>query len=468
MWLRLRPRAPAPPGHRRRPGRYGGAVPFARLLRIFVVAGGARTKHRRTIVPPQCGQAKPSFPKTRARSSAHPGFSVTIRIEALFLSFFAARAAAASGASGFGRRITSRRHAAFAASTPRKVIWFKRGGGTIAASRPQGEEPPTAPRHREHPLSRRGVRGHTVRPPRGPFRHPSPTARGAEAAALAGKGHDPMVVAAFTSEPRKPVCGIAAAEEALELALHMARERPPHLRQRGAQAREPLADDRVQLVVQRTAKLEDGGHRRGMARAVPRKTGRSSVRRGARGDERSTPVDGHSSAQRRQGATAHGTPTGHNAVPSGPFSSAVIRPRPPQEPRLPPPQPRSILHPRDPPIDSRRLHHLPRPPVGATPTGIRTIQASTAIPRWSGAWGGALVPPPSASTPCSSLRVPGSPPSRAAPAHGRGPDRRRRRGPVAGTMQSRPPPLSTPPLPPPFPPPRPLLTSPAAAPHGTR
>ena len=62
-----------------------------------------------------------------------------------------------------------------------------------------------------------------------------------------------MVVAALAPEPRKPVRGIPAAEEALELPLDVPRERAPELRQRRPHAREPFADDRVQLVVERTA-----------------------------------------------------------------------------------------------------------------------------------------------------------------------------------------------------------------------
>ena len=81
-----------------------------------------RTRQRRAIGAPLRGERKPSSPNTLARRSAHPALSVPALGGALFRSFRALRARAASGDSGRGGGTTRGRHAAWAASTPRKVI----------------------------------------------------------------------------------------------------------------------------------------------------------------------------------------------------------------------------------------------------------------------------------------------------------------------------------------------------------
>jgi hypothetical protein len=63
------------------------------------------------------------------------------------------------------------------------------------------EQPTALPRHRANPLPRRDVRKHAVDPPGRGRRHPAAAAPRAEAAALAGEGHQAVVVAARAVQP---------------------------------------------------------------------------------------------------------------------------------------------------------------------------------------------------------------------------------------------------------------------------
>ena len=66
------------------------------------------------------------------------------------------------------------------------------------------------------------ARQHGVRPSPGGLRHASPSTRRAEAASLAREGHQAVVFAGVTDEPREPGGRIAAAEEPRKLAPHEA------------------------------------------------------------------------------------------------------------------------------------------------------------------------------------------------------------------------------------------------------
>ena len=76
----------------------------------------------------------------------------------------------------------------------------------------------------QHPLAYRNMRQDAVHETRGALGHtPAPAAR-AEAAALAGKGHEPLEGAVPTAEPRKAMRQHAAREEISELLLHELRQ----------------------------------------------------------------------------------------------------------------------------------------------------------------------------------------------------------------------------------------------------
>ena len=76
----------------------------------------------------------------------------------------------------------------------------------------------------QHPLSYRHMRQDAVHETRGAFGHaPAPAAR-AEAAPLAGKGHEPLESTVPTAEPGKAMRQHAAREEISELLLHELRQ----------------------------------------------------------------------------------------------------------------------------------------------------------------------------------------------------------------------------------------------------
>jgi hypothetical protein len=76
----------------------------------------------------------------------------------------------------------------------------------------------------QHPLAYRNMRQDAVYETRGALGHAPAAAARAEAAALAGKGHEPLEGALPTAEPRKAMRQHAAREEIPELLLHELRQ----------------------------------------------------------------------------------------------------------------------------------------------------------------------------------------------------------------------------------------------------
>jgi len=82
-------------------------------------------------------------------------------------------------------------------------------------------------RHGEHPLPERRGGKHAIRQVGGPLRHAAPTAARAEAAALAGEGHEALETAAVAAHAGEAVGEHAAGEKPPQLGLDEGRHADP-------------------------------------------------------------------------------------------------------------------------------------------------------------------------------------------------------------------------------------------------
>lgn len=171
------------------------------------------------------------------------------------------------------------------------------------------EEPSPSPRHGQHPLTRRDVRKQVVYPRRRALGHPPAPARRTETSSLTGEWDDSVMIAVLAPEPGEAARGISARQEPLELPLHVSRQRPLHGGQGRAQTREAFADNRVQVVVERTTDLERDGHeRRRAACGVPRTSRHCPIPSAPGCDGGRTNVAGLPSVPERQEARDNGSP----------------------------------------------------------------------------------------------------------------------------------------------------------------